>query len=478
MQWDVIIVGAGSSGLMAAIFAARQGARVLVLEVAEEIGGTLHISSARMSAAGTKFQAANGIEDTPDEHYDDVMRICGNTADPALVRLAVDLAPATFDWFTDLGLPMAIPAPVVGAGSHEPYGKARYAWAVEYGRSVLRTIAPHFWAQVASGRITLKLRSRVESLLQDKPGGAVHGVRVRQNGGEVVDYAGAKVIIASGGFAGSPEMMEAIYKTPLYSIGARRYSRGDGINMAVEAGGALRGTEYYHGSFGQVLASYDYPSYAIANPQTMPQIRQPWEIYVDSQGNRFVNECEPSINAREHALIALPDRRYWIVFDESIFRDAPPLIADWTPAEVRAAFGHHPMFQTADTLEELARLTGMDAATLTATVSAYNGALNGEDPLGRDHRPRPIVEGPFYAIRQHCTVIVSTAGIKVDGELRVVDAKGAPIPNLYAVGEVLGSVATMGDAAANGMLITPALAFGRLLGEKALSSEARSEAAE
>jgi fumarate reductase flavoprotein subunit len=465
-KWDAIIVGAGGGGLMASIFASQRGAKVLLLEAADEIGGTLHIASGRMSAAGTKMQARNGIEDTTDEHYDDVMRICKNTADPALVRLAVDLAPATFDWLTDLGFPFATSEPVVGLGSHEPYSKKRYAWGIEYGRSTIKTLAPLFWAQVASGGITLKLRSRAQSLIQNPETHAVEGVKVLHDDGQEAEYFGAITVLTTGGFAASPEMMEEIHKTPLYSIGARKYSRGDGLRMGMEAGGALRGDDLYHANFGTILASYDYPSFSLAHAQTMPEVRKPWEIYVDSDGNRFVNECEPSIDAREHKLVALPDRRYWIVFDESILRDAPPLIAQWSKEQIRAAFGNHPMFQTAETLEGLAEKTGMSAATLSETVSAYNRALNGEDPLGRDHRPRPIVEGPFYAIRLHCTVIVSTAGLRADAGLRVVDANGEPIPNLYAAGEVLGASSTMGGSAANGMMVTPALSFGKYIGEK------------
>ncbi|MCH8183614.1 MAG: FAD-dependent oxidoreductase, partial [Proteobacteria bacterium] len=66
--WDVIIVGAGTAGMPAAIFAAHRGASVLVLEAAPEVGGTLHLSAGQMSAAGSRLQAEKGIEDTPDEH--------------------------------------------------------------------------------------------------------------------------------------------------------------------------------------------------------------------------------------------------------------------------------------------------------------------------------------------------------------------------------------------------------------------------
>ena len=89
-EYDFIIVGAGTAGLPAAIFASKRGARVLLLDAAGDIGGTLHLSTGQMSAAGTRLQASLGIVDTPQLHYDDVMRISRNTADPILTRIAVD----------------------------------------------------------------------------------------------------------------------------------------------------------------------------------------------------------------------------------------------------------------------------------------------------------------------------------------------------------------------------------------------------
>ena len=124
-QWDVIIAGAGTVGVPAAIFAARRGARVLVLEAAPEIGGTLHLSAGQMSAAGTKAQASLGIEDSPDLHFEDVMRISKGTADKELVRLAVDNAAATYDWLTDSGFEPLPEHPVLGL-AHEPYSERRY----------------------------------------------------------------------------------------------------------------------------------------------------------------------------------------------------------------------------------------------------------------------------------------------------------------------------------------------------------------
>ena len=124
-KWDVIIVGAGTAGLTAAIFGARQGLKILVLDVAPKMGGTLHLSTGQMSAAGTKLQAELGIDDDADRHFDDIMRISRGTADRDIARLAADNAAATFDWLMDNGFDLRDGHPVDGV-AHEPYSRRRY----------------------------------------------------------------------------------------------------------------------------------------------------------------------------------------------------------------------------------------------------------------------------------------------------------------------------------------------------------------
>ena len=103
-RWDLIIVGGGTAGLPAAIFAARRGANVLLLEAASVLGGTLSIAGGEISGAGTKTQARFGVtHDHPDIHFDDVMRMSNGLADPDLVRLTVDNAAGIIDWIDDHG---------------------------------------------------------------------------------------------------------------------------------------------------------------------------------------------------------------------------------------------------------------------------------------------------------------------------------------------------------------------------------------
>ena len=131
-DYDVIVVGAGTAGIPAAGFAAMRGARVLLIEAADRIGGTLFLSGGNMSAGGTRVQAAKGIDDSPDRHYDDIMRISRYSADSTMVRLAVDNAPDTIHWLLDIGFEMLPEMPVINYG-HEAYTVPRTYWGPKLG---------------------------------------------------------------------------------------------------------------------------------------------------------------------------------------------------------------------------------------------------------------------------------------------------------------------------------------------------------
>src|SRR6476469_2997586 len=106
MRFDLIVVGAGTAGIPCACEAAARGSRVLLLEAADDIGGALHTSGGHISAGGTARQRERGIDDDPDRHLADVLRIAGLS--PALPRLELtrrvcEGAPATLSWLEELG---------------------------------------------------------------------------------------------------------------------------------------------------------------------------------------------------------------------------------------------------------------------------------------------------------------------------------------------------------------------------------------
>jgi fumarate reductase flavoprotein subunit len=470
--WDVIVVGGGTTGMPAATFAAERGARVLVIDAAEDVGGTLHLSTGQLSAAETRLQDQKGISDTKDAHYEDIMRISKNTADPTLVRLAVDNAADTFNWLQDNGFAPLDSHPVLGQ-AHEPYSERRYYWGVDGGVTILETLRGPFQTQVDAGQITVKLSTEVTKLLTDAQG-AVVGVETSGPDGQQTEY-GQNVVLACGGYSSNGNMFEELNGFPQYYNGAYPHAQGAGIRLGQSVGGVLRGHDYYLCGYGAVLDKDTIPAGMTVRPIHHPTKRPIWEIHVNSRGERFVQEDVDSVDVREHALLKQPDLRRWVIYDDAIAQASPPQFDGVTKDAEMAFFGSHPMFTKADTLEVLAQASGIDAAGLGASVAAYNDAIEKEtpDPIGRQHRPLPIKQGPFYAIRVQGTSISSTVGLAVDADLRVIDKDNKPVANLYAAGELLGSGQTMGDSFCGGMMATPALTFGRLLGQSLLTWEDR-----
>jgi fumarate reductase flavoprotein subunit len=462
--FDVVVIGAGTAGLPAAITAAQRGGRVLLVEAAPDIGGTLQWSSAQMSAAGARRQKAKGIDDHPDLHFADVMRISNGNANPVLVRLAVDEAAATIDWLDDNGFDFDPVSPSLFYG-HQAYGRARTYWGTRQGLSVLDVMRRLLAAQVALGRVEIRTATRFQSLIVEN--GAVVGVRALDGGGARVEARAANVVLTSGGYAANVDLYREIQGQQQFQKAFCPTARGDGLLAARAIGAKVINGHLYTISTLTVLKDDTFPSPLSLRVNTIPQNRLPWEIWVSDLGARFVAEDEPIIDLREKALERQPGKRMWIVFDDVIRRESPDIVMAWFEPPIAEPYNTHKAFFAAPTLDALAARCKIDAQGLAATVADYNrGQASGQDVLGRRHMPRPIMKPPFYAIRQQGGALSTTGGLAVDAGLRVLDSADRPIPGLYAAGEVIGAGQTMGDAAVGGMMVTPAITFGRLLGQR------------
>ena len=455
---DIIVVGAGTAGMPCAIEAAGRGARVTVVEKAGEPGGTLHVSGGHMSAAGSRRQRERGIQDSPDLHFDDVMRISKSKADPALVRLAVDEAARTVDWLDELGFPFdpATPALVYG---HEPYSRPRTHWGVDGGQSILSTLLPVWEEHVAAGSIEPLFELELVELVRED--GGIAGVVACDHDGERELRAPATVL-TTGGYAAGPTLFaEVTPGSPQLVSAARPTSTGDGIRVARRAGAGFRGADQYLPTLGGVEREpgrvYDWPEFVNLTAADRP----PREIHVNVLGRRFLAEDDPSPDRRERALLEQPGHRFWIVFDEDALA-GEPLGYAWDADAIRG------LATSADDIGELALLVDVDPDVLVATVAEWNDIVAGRalDPLGRRTCDHPVVRPPFYALETRATSMISFGGIAVDGELRVLDERQEPIAGLFAAGEVLGAAATSGNAFCGGMLVTPSLSFGRILGRR------------
>ncbi|HRE42586.1 MAG TPA: FAD-dependent oxidoreductase [Terricaulis sp.] len=458
--YDAVVIGAGPAGLTTAIFAAERGASIALLEAAPQVGGAMLINRGQLSGAGSKFQEERGIKDTPKRHFDDAIRISRGTASREFLELAVELQGPFIDWLMDHGFEMAENMPRIIHG-HEAYDEARTYWGREDGVSLVKVLRPMLEAHVAAGRIEVFTSTSAHTLLQDEKG-AVNGVRTEDGRA----YLGRAVVLASGGYAANPALFSRLHEGATLWSGSYKYSSGRGLEMGEAAGGEIILKETFLPNFGGFLDhTLEQPRYRAPGGLT-PQDRPPWEIVVNREGERFYREDNESVDERTELLIEQTESLGFVIFDEAIRREAPSIFS-YFPDKAERFFEPEGVIESAASLAALAEKCGINAKNLEATVAKYNEAVaSGVDAdFGRSHMPRQISQAPFYALPIVSYTVRGYAGLKVDLDFRVRAKDGQAVQGLYAVGEVLGSLLS-GKGSVGGMSLTPALVFGRYLGER------------
>lgn len=472
-EYNLIIAGAGSAGMPCAIRAAERGLRVLVLEKESEAGGTLHLTAGHLSAAGSRRQLQMGIEDSPARHYEDIDRICRGTMNAAITRKAVELAPHTLNWLEELGYPFHEKTPLIIHG-HEPYSLPRTYFGKEDipprinqpGKTVWHTLLPLWNQYIKTGQIILLTGHRMTRLLADRK--RITGVEAEFEG-KVFQFTADDYVLTTGGYAANPAFFQ---QEPARLIStARTGSTGDGILAALELGAVFTGGEKHSSTLGGMelepgsgRADFWKAWARVSNSAD----RKTREIYVNEAGRRFMNEYDLTVDERERIVLQQPGRRFWLIFDEQALNDGDCLVPQWTHEELKAASREEKAVWQANSLEELARKTGLPASNLAATVQQYNGfvARQLDEDFGRSYLQHPIQQAPFYALLVYAYSLISFGGIEVNERLQVLHRDGGAVENLYAAGEMLGAAATSGHAFCGGMLLTPAISFGKWLGEE------------
>ncbi|MSO77871.1 MAG: FAD-binding dehydrogenase [Alphaproteobacteria bacterium] len=483
---DVIVIGAGNAALCAALAAREQGAQVTVLERAPmaERGGNSAFT------AGNIRTVFNGIEDikalvpdltadeiaitdfgtyTEDQFFDDMGRVTEYRTDPELCELLVKRSLPTMLWLRDKGVRFN---PIWGNQAFKIDGRFKFwgglviqAWGGGPGLvEALNKIAER-------EGIRVMYETRALSLLNDDDG--VKGVRVRQ-GRKTFDIAAKAVVVAAGGFEANPEMRTR-YLGPgwdMAKVRGTRFNTGDGIRMALEAGARAYGNWSGCHAVGWDFNAPEFGDLDVGD--NFQKHSYPWGIMVNATGRRFVDEGADFRNYTYakygRVILNQPGQMAWQVFDSKVF---DRLRAEYRIKRVTKV--------RADTLPELAaKLEGVDAKVFLEEMAAYNAAVETNipyDPNVKDGRgtrglavnktnwANTIADPPFEAYQVTCGITFTFGGLKVAGDAQVIDTEEAPIPGLYAAGELVGGLFYFNYPGGSGL--TSGAVFGKIAGTAA-----------
>lgn len=464
---DLVVVGAGTAGLVSAITAAEHGRDVLLLEKGEHPGGTLPLTDGRFAAAGTLLQEMLGIDDHVERHLQDVLSIADGGGRPDLIAPVVRGAPEMADWLTREGFLFSVACPGTEL-AHEPYSVDRTYWGPSDGRSILRVLERKLAKLAAEGRIDLRVAVTVDRV--NVQGSRVQGVSVRRRDASRSTLVEARaVVLATGGYSASAEWFSRLHGGRFFASAGALTSTGDGLTMVEELGGDIVSNASWSPTFGGLPAPDGSRRIRRTDrPILHTPDRRPWEIYVSRDGCRFVAEDEETISDKERALTRLPEMVFFQVFDAKALHQSAPIVAGWTQEDIIAQAGEFPGIEAAYSLEELANKAGIDAGGLVANIEAYNQAVTSgiDEAFGRQFLPETLSDPPFYSIQNYGAVVSTCAGVDVDEKLRVRRADGTVIDGLYAIGELLGTGSYMGNGRPGGMSLTTAMTQGRSLGRR------------
>lgn len=484
---DVVIVGYGGAGALAAIAASDEGASVTVFEkspIAD--GGNTGCSSGSMHTGP--------FADT-DEWIEKMIHGSYGTVPDDIIKKMAEHGAETPDWLDEIGIDMTWnDMPAASLAARMPSTTKTGSIAGKDG-----TEGRFLWEAIVEAvemrDITVNLASPVVELIQNPVSKEILGVRVRpESGEEYCVKANKGVVMALGGYENNPDM-QGQFNQPgvrLFPWGTP-YNTGDGIDMACNIGAKLwhmHGLEY--SSVGFRIPSEEI-NCAVSTNATRG-IEPYGHVFVNQFGKRFMNEqknmnhdIEPksalNFSAATNEYANLP---FYLVFDQTMFDAAPLYIGSGRNGIVNTYAGVQELCDwgddnsealekgwifKGDTLEELAQNikgttpsgieVGCDGEALAQTVASFNEyASAGEDPeFGRPaDRMAPMTNPPYYAIELCFCAINTQGGAMRNGDCQVVATSGDPIPRLYSAGQfgsINGYVYVFGnifEAAVTGMV--------------------------
>jgi fumarate reductase flavoprotein subunit len=427
---------------MAALVAAMKGAQVLLLEKTDKPGGGTAFSSKGIRAAGSRRQLEAKIEDSAELYAQDILRRNNNESDVVLTKRLTEISGRMADFLADVvGIEFQI-----GEFAFGHSAQRSHSWKAD------KTITDLLFETVERQRnIQVCFSTPVLSLKQEASG-AVTGVVTKDR-----VFTARKVILASGGFGASPELLsQYIPKAVDIPFPGHRGSTGDGIKMGLAAGAATE----------NMGAFQPYPAYIGPGKRAVsPEVALSGGIMVDLGGKRFVDETKypGGLGTR---MLDLPGKQAYEIFDERIYR----LHQNIAGLRNLAGLFESGVLKKAETPEKLAGGLGIDADGLKQTIQDYNSAARGgKDAFGRT-LPEPL-SAPFYGIKVTVALYHTQGGLKVNQDGQVLRPDGSIIPNLYAGGGAASGVSGKGLEGylpGNGLLAS--LGLGMRAGEHAVES--------
>ena len=483
---DVLVIGAGTAGLVAAQSAAEAGAKTVLIEKNSEFSARGH----DLGCVNSHFQIEAGNTYDLGEMRQAYTQITCNKTDIGLLNVWLNHSGECCDYYLDRMKAEGLP---VNAGSNSKaalestnpltrefptsmqLGEQQKTPEGEYTHHMFVRYVEKYALEAG---VDIRYSTPAQQLVMTD--GKVTGA-VAKSGDNYIQINAAKgVILATGGITQNPDMLR-MWALPAAKTDQILYTpvdgnTGDGLKMGMWVGGAHQKTNQ---------ATMALPSSAAMGGQNSMDGRSITWMTVNLNGVRYIREDSPGPNIC-HATLPQPKSQGWSIYDGNWERDILvqnpsgldfrniPLTGEERNKAIEEDIKNGLMYK-ADTLEDLAKQMGMPEKAFVDQVEKFNkyceSGVDEQYALPAD-KLFAIKEPPFYASRIRCGVLVVAYGLNVNNKTQVCNEDDVPIPGLYAIGNVQGNFFTdsypiLFPGVSHGRCVT----FGRLLGQALAKGE-------
>ncbi|WMJ90118.1 FAD-dependent oxidoreductase [Anaerocolumna sp. MB42-C2] len=437
-ETQIVVIAAGPSGLAAAVQAAEDGAKVIVLEKSASVGGAANMGMGPLGI-GTRYQKQQMIDITVEKAFNMFMEYTHYNVDARLVKKYFEQSADTIEWLEEMGVQFE--------GAFRYFPKSEATWHIVKTDHGIGPRAASFMNKALYERaVELGVQFLLETpakkiIMKDGKVGGVIGI---DKTGQEIEISCQAAIICTGGAGSNKQLIQEEtglkHGEDLFSFAIPGLT-GDGMKMAWEAGAGKTQVRI------EMAASIEGMEEL---PQGISNIFSQPNLLVNKLGKRVMNEEQMQNSTYlSNVVVHQKDKICYSIVDSSIVKHyvrngvdnvslvrTNPDVSDFYDGIKMAQENNNKDLYIANSIEELAQMAGIDETALIDTVDRYNDYCDSVDEeFFKDHRfLRPLIKAPYYCAKIRTGGYGTVGGIKINENCEAVNESFEPVPGLYAAG--------------------------------------------
>lgn len=438
LESQIVVIAAGPSGLSAAVQAAEDGAKVIVLEKAATIGGAANMGMGPLGI-GTKHQKRQMIDISVEKAFNMFMEYTHYQVDARLVKRYFAQSAETIEWLEDMGVEFE--------GAFRYFPKSEATWHIVKTDQAIGPRAASFMNKALYKRalelgVIFLMETPAKKILMEN--NKVIGVLAADKNGEEIEISCKAAIICTGGAGANKELIK---QETGFTQGVDMFNFaipglvGDGMRMAWEGGAGK--TQVRIESAANIQGCDELP-------QGVPNVFSQPNLLVNKFGKRVMNEDQmQNATYLSNVVAHQKDRVCFSIVDTSIVKyyirngvdnvslvRTNPDVSDFYDGIKMAQENGSQDFFVADTIEELAEKAGINVDNLTEMVDEYNDYCDSVDEeFYKDKKYlRPLIKAPFYCAKVRSGGYGTVGGVKINENCEAITEEFEPVPGLYCAG--------------------------------------------